>query len=60
MLNAFYYYRATFGVFAPYVPTDRMRSVFGESRLENVTPIVRLQVEEEYDLCVLKAIRVRT
>ncbi|KAF9193882.1 hypothetical protein BGZ50_006936, partial [Haplosporangium sp. Z 11] len=34
-----------------------MRSVFGESRLENITPIVRLQVEEEYDLCVLKAIR---
>ncbi|KAG0247349.1 hypothetical protein BG011_001637 [Mortierella polycephala] len=50
---------ATFGVFAPYAPTDRMRSVFGESRLENVAPIVRLQVEEEYDLCVLKAIRLR-
>ncbi|KAF8925221.1 hypothetical protein BGZ58_001001 [Dissophora ornata] len=44
-------------VFAPNVPTDRMRSVFGESRLENVTPIVRLQVDEEYDLCVLKALR---
>ncbi|KAI8348258.1 hypothetical protein B0O80DRAFT_502195 [Mortierella sp. GBAus27b] len=25
---------ATFGVFAPYAPTDRMRSVFGDSRLE--------------------------
>ncbi|KAK3808900.1 MAG: hypothetical protein J3R72DRAFT_505775 [Linnemannia gamsii] len=51
---------ATFGVFAPYAPTDRMRSVFGNSGLENVTPVARLQVEEEYDLCVLKAIRVRT
>ncbi|KAF9114428.1 hypothetical protein BGW39_003357, partial [Mortierella sp. 14UC] len=50
---------ATFGVFAPYAPTDRMRSVFGESRLESVAPTVRLQVEEEYDLCVLKAIRLR-
>ncbi|KAF9159388.1 hypothetical protein BGX21_003559 [Mortierella sp. AD011] len=48
---------ATFGVFAPYAATERMRSVFGESRLENVSPTVRLQVEEEYDLCVLKAIR---
>ncbi|KAG0376888.1 hypothetical protein BGX24_007059 [Mortierella sp. AD032] len=50
---------ATFGVFAPYAPTDRMLSVFGESRLESAAPIVKLQVEEEYDLCVLKAIRLR-
>ncbi|KAF9090569.1 hypothetical protein BGX27_002221 [Mortierella sp. AM989] len=41
---------ATFGVFAPYAPTDRMRSVFGETRLESVAPTVRLQVEEEYDM----------
>ncbi|KAG0239381.1 hypothetical protein BGX31_002840 [Mortierella sp. GBA43] len=50
---------ATFGVFAPYAPTDRMRSVFGEHRLEKVAPVIRLKVEEEYDLCVLKAIRLR-
>ncbi|KAG0351094.1 hypothetical protein BGZ54_003415 [Gamsiella multidivaricata] len=30
-----------------------------DAMLENVAPIVRLQVEEEYDLCVLKAIRLR-
>ncbi|KAF8947726.1 hypothetical protein BGZ47_008098 [Haplosporangium gracile] len=29
------------------------------TELENVAPIVRLQIEEEYDLCVLKAIRLR-
>lgn len=60
ILDVSYYFRATFGVFAPYAPTDRMRSVFGDSRLESFAPTVRLQVEEEYDLRVLKAIRVRT
>ncbi|KAF9580334.1 hypothetical protein BGW38_003060 [Lunasporangiospora selenospora] len=48
---------ATFGVFAPYIPTDRMRSVFGESRLEIASPIVRHEIDGEYDLCVLKALR---
>jgi hypothetical protein len=41
-------------IFSHYAPTNRMRPVFKESRLESVTPIVRLHVEEEYNLYILE------
>ncbi|KAG0337437.1 hypothetical protein BG004_007656 [Podila humilis] len=36
-----------------------MQSVFGESLLENITPTAKLDVQGQYDLCVMKSIRLR-
>ncbi|KAF9409440.1 hypothetical protein BGZ76_005689, partial [Entomortierella beljakovae] len=50
---------ASFGVFAPFMPTKRMVSVFSRPTLEEASKIIELQTDDQYDKFVMKAVRHR-